>query len=115
MKLNLRKTDTYIPEWNENRNLPENEQIEVEFEYLTTADKEELFIDKNDKSVGSIAKQCWLKKVKKIHRLDIMVDGELTSATAENILNLPDMFELFTEVASHIFTASSLNREQSKN
>ena len=25
MKLNLRKTDTYIPEWNENRKLPENE------------------------------------------------------------------------------------------
>lgn len=115
MKITLNRKGIYIPEWRGNKELPENEQIKVEFEYLTAADKENLYISTGETNVGSIARQTWNTKVKKIINMELEVDGEILQPTPENILNLPDTFDFFTEVATHIFEASSLDKEEIKN
>ena len=114
MKLTLKRNATYVPEWNGNRDLPVADQIKVEFDYLTTADKEGMLVG-SGQNVGSIAKQVWLSKVNKITNLEIEIDGKIVEATPENILNMPDTFELFTEVSTHLFEASSLTKEEIKN
>lgn len=115
MRISLRRNGFYIPEWRGNRELPENEQLQVEFEYLTAADKEELFVSSNSASVGSLTRQVWNRKVKKFYNFELEVDGEIIQPTPESVLNLPDTFDLFTEVATHIFEASYLDKETQKN
>ena len=115
MKIYVKRTETFIPEWNNNKSLPVEEQISVEFSYLTVQEKEEMFAkDSGNESTGSIARKVFLNNVKKINNLVIDVEGEIVPATPENILGLPDFFELYSEVATHIFTASSLSSEAKK-
>lgn len=115
MRIILERKGTYIPEWNGNRDLPKDEQIKVVFEYLTAIDKEELTSDEKGMNYATLAKNVWLSKVKEIENLEVDVDGKEIKATPENLLNLPDTWDLFIEAATHIFNSSSLNREQSKN
>lgn len=114
MKLNLQRVGTYIPEWNGNRELPEEDQIKVDFTYITANEKESFTQNVGD-NYATLAKKVWLKNVKKIHNLDVIVDGDVVNATPENLLNLPDTWDFYVEVATHIFNASSLNKEQVKN
>lgn len=113
MRIILERKGTYIPEWNGNRDLPKDEQIKVVFEYLTAIDKESFTSETGN--YASLAKKVWLAKVKEIENLEVEVDGKEVKATPENLLNLPDTWDLYVEVATHIFNASSLNKEQSKN
>lgn len=114
MKLVLQRTGTYVPEWNDNKKLPEEEQIMVDFTYITASEKD-AFSQSSDGNYATLAKKVWLQNVKKIHNLEVLVDGDIVNATPENLLNLPDTWDFYVEVATHIFNASSLNQEQLKN
>ncbi len=114
MKLILQRTGTYVPTWNGNTELPEEEQIKVDFSYITASEKD-IFTSETNGNYANLAKKVWMKNVKKIHNLEVVVDGDIVNATPENLLNLPDTWDFYVEVATHIFNASSLNQEQSKN
>ncbi len=113
MKLNLKLQDIYIPNWKNNKDLPENEQIKIHFKYLTLADRESL-IDKNI-SIMALSKKIWNNNVIKIEGLNITVDGETIEFKPQSIFDLPDLNELFEETTAHIITASSLTEVQKKN
>lgn len=114
MKVKLSRTNTFVPTWNENDELPEEEQIKVHYKYLTTEDRNNFVIYSNNMSVASIAKEVFLKSVEKIENLYIEVDGEEVEATPEQIIDMPDMYELFSEISTEIITASSLDEEDKK-
>jgi hypothetical protein len=40
MKIKLSRTDTYTPKWNGNRKLPTEEQVSVEYRYMTCEEEE---------------------------------------------------------------------------
>ena len=55
MVINVKKEDVFIPEWNDNRDLPDIDQIKIWHRFLTTAEREQYIYLKNY-TEGSAAK-----------------------------------------------------------
>ena len=113
MTVTLSRSAIYIPEWNGNKELPEEEQISVEYEYLTAEDRNKYLLT-DAKSFGETARAVFRDKVKKIRNLDLVIDGKKVPAIPENILSAPDMYNFFSEVSVEIITASQLTKEDKK-
>ena len=54
MKIHYKKNDIFIPEWNENKKLPDAEQIKFHHRFLTTAERKE-FIYMEPHTQGKVA------------------------------------------------------------
>ncbi len=107
MKINVSKGDTYIPEWRGNKDLPEKEQIKVEFTYMTGEQEERLtpiiptFNEKNEIQIEykSNASAVWDECVSKISGL-VGDDKEITDPG--KVKALPGTYGLITEMVGHI-------------
>lgn len=55
MKIHYKKNDIFIPEWNDNKKLPEGEQIKFHHRFLTTLERKQ-FIYVEEHTQGSVAK-----------------------------------------------------------
>ena len=54
MKIHYKKSDIFIPEWNDNKKLPEGEQIKVHHRFLTTLERK-TFVYWKDRTEGQMA------------------------------------------------------------
>ena len=107
MKIELKRSDVYIPLWCDNQKQAENEQIKVHYKYLTAEDRSK-FLIQNASNFAETARLVFLNNVTKIDNLDLKIDGKKVESTPENILQAPDMYSFFSEVAAHIIQASQL-------
>lgn len=113
MKLSLQMKGIFIPSWNNNKEQEDNEQIKVEFRYLTLTDRESIS-DKNA-TIMSLSKKIWDRNVVSVDGIDLEIDGKSTKFTPDMIYDLPELNDLFLETANYIMTASSLETNEKKN
>ena len=91
MIVELKRTDTFIPEWNGNKELPESEQIKFNHIFLGAADRKQYVYNKpiefsQSKDIDQVSKleivtdgQGIARKcVKSIDNLSVLVDGKTT-------------------------------------
>ena len=112
MKVKVARQDTYIPRWRGNRELPEDEQIRVEYSYMT-AEQEEKYSDLQPKyvsednqmhyeievkyNVNAIWNEC-VKKVTGLYNEDTGKEINLPKEVAK----VPGIYGLISEVVGHI-------------
>lgn len=112
MKVKVARSDTYIPRWRGNRDLPEDEQVKVEYSYMT-AEQEEKYSDLQPKYVSEDDKMhyeievkynvnaIWEECVKKVLGLVDEESGkEITDP--KKVQGIPGIYTLITEVVGHI-------------
>ena len=108
MIIKVAKGDTFIPNWRGNDKLPEDEQIKVEFMYMTGEQEESLtpvvpaFDDNNNIKIEYKlnATAVWDACVKKVTGLKDENGKAITDPSV--IKTLPGTYGLITEVAGHI-------------
>ena len=72
MKVYIKKGFVYTPEWNGNKDQPEEEQIRVHFAFMSGLVIEALMTSSKDGSLKSVeAKDEWLMKCVKIENLEL--------------------------------------------
>lgn len=115
MKVKVARSDTYIPRWRGNRDLPEDEQVKVEYSYMT-AEQEEKYstliprykgneganIDV-EVEIHTNANAIWCDCVNKVYNFfwdDGKGEKEYTSP--REVLKVPGIYGLVTEVVGHI-------------
>ena len=69
MIVELKRTDTYIPEWNDNKELPETEQIKFLHKFLGAADRKQYVYNKPIEFSQS-------KDIDQVSKLEIVTDGQ---------------------------------------
>ena len=125
MKVKVARQDTYIPRWRGNRDLPEDEQIRVEYSYMTAEQEEKYsemqpkYVSEDDKmhyeievkyNINAIWDDC-VKKVSGLFWDDGKVDKEYTSP--KEIMKIPGIYTLISEVVGHI--KKGIDEDESKN
>lgn len=123
MRVKVARQDIYIPRWRGNRDLPEEEQIKVEYSYMT-AEQEEKYSEMQPKYVSEDDKMhyeievkyninaIWDDCVKKVYGLfDEETNKEITSPKA--VRGIPGIFTLISEVVGQI--KKGIDEEESKN
>ena len=112
MKVKIARQDVYIPDWKNNKKLPEMEQIKVEFSYMT-AEQEEKFSTivpkyrgtETDKmnvevEIHTNANAIWNDCVKKVNGLFDENDKEITIPS--KVMEIPGIYGLITDVVAYI-------------
>lgn len=122
MKIKLSRTDTYVPKWNGNRELPEAERVSVDYRYMTCEEEEKwsvirpIFSEGETKEVkvdyATHANEIWLACVKAVHGLTDMDGAPVSDAKA--VLKVPGIYGFVTEVVAEI-KRGILTEQDSKN
>ena len=124
MKVKIARQDVYIPEWKNNKKLPEAEQVKVEFSYMT-AEQEEKFSTIVPKYKGTEtsnmnveveihtnANAIWDECVKKVIGLfDEDTGKEITDP--KKVRGIPGIYGLITDVVAYI--KRGIEEEEVKN
>jgi hypothetical protein len=117
MKITIAQSGTYVPKWHGNLSLPADEQVKVDYQYMTAEQEEkyvkmiprykgeEVVID-FDSNVNAIWDECVLR----VHNLHGSA-GEITDPKV--VRNIRGIYGLITEVVAHI--KQGLTEEESKN
>lgn len=110
MKINIAGKETYVPKWNGNRKLPKEEQVVVEYRYMTCEEEErfQAFVPRydteNTKSVEleiqTHANDIWAACVTKLTGLSDTAGKEITDPKA--VAKVPGVYGLVTEVVAEI-------------
>ena len=121
MKINITGKSVYVPKWNGNRLLPAEQQVSVEYRYLT-CDEEEKFSkfvprykgekkDEMELEIKTNANEIWDLCVQKVNGL---VDDAGTDITDPKALRkVPGTYELVTEIVALI--RKGISEEELKN
>lgn len=123
MKIKIARQDTYIPQWRNNRDLPEDEQIEIEYSYMTAEQEEKYsdlqpkYVSENDNMHYEIEVKyninaIWTECVKKVTGLFNEDDGKEVT-TPKDVKNIPGIYGLITEVVGHI--KRGIEEDEAKN
>jgi hypothetical protein len=114
MKVQIKRTDTYVPKWNGNRKLPESEQVKVHYHFLSFEEQERLVkVDENNKTVlnfaGGVASQ-----VDTIDNLTVEADGEEKAiTTGGELVAEPAVADLAMEVWRHLQSLDPMSAAKS--
>lgn len=113
----------YIPKWNGNRKLPKDEQVVIEWNYLSGSERENVYgIDfkldekgnlKGDYTFKVNNKELLEKSIKKITNLEVSVGETTRQATIEDICNLPEFGKLYRELVD-FFTSQNGEEDKKK-
>lgn len=121
MKITARKSATYVPNWNGNRDLPEDEQVTVEITFPTQGDREDLqphaVRDGEDIVIRHNNSKAVRKHIKSIINLSEDADG--TERKIENGAQLvestsAEILELIVELGAVILRNFGLDAEEKK-
>jgi len=122
MKIIAQSGLRYIPKWNKNRKQPVEEQVVIEWNYLSGTDRETIYGLKpiefdtasgkmQEKMIFQIDNVDLLRKsIKGIINLDID-DGDIRQATVDDICTMPGLGGLYTELKNYF---SEQNAETEK-
>ena len=129
VKIKLSRTDIYIPKWNKNRKLPEEEQIKIEYRFMTSEEEERFSLirptysmDKQNTDADGKPKEIavdfelhaneiWDICVKKVTGL--FDESGVEIAEPKKIRAIPGIYGLITEVVAEI--KRGLTEEEIKN
>jgi hypothetical protein len=123
LKIKLARTDTFVPKWNGNRELPESEQVKIEYRFMTCEEEEKysalrpvFSADKTEVrdvtiDVHTHANEIWDACVKKVS--GFCDENGVELADPKKVRAVPGVYGLVTEVVAEIKTG--LTAEQSKN
>jgi len=114
LKITLRRSTVYIPDWNGNKKLKKEDQIKVHYNYLTTEQRNDFIVSGGKLSVAKVGKEVFLAAVTKIENLTAEIDGEEVEITKENIFDVPDLHDLYMDVTVEIISSSSLDSTSKK-
>jgi hypothetical protein len=114
MKILVATKETYVPEWNGNRDLPDEEQIKVDIVFPTAGERDEI-------NSISVRENAWMKSwvsrfAKKIYNLSEEADGvERKIETGEDLVKSVsrDLYSLANEVCLAILGRSELKEKKS--
>lgn len=123
MKLVTQTKEKYIPKWNGNRELPQNEQVVVHISYPTVEEKKglkeiEYRTNKNSVIVNYDTEKILANHVPKIENLSEDVDGkEKKITTGKDLLSSKNraLESLSEEIVGLILRADELPEEAEKN
>jgi len=112
LKVKIARQDVYIPQWKKNRDLPEDEQVKVEFSYMTAEQEEKYsdlqpkYVSENDNMHYEIEVKyninaIWNECVKKVTGLFNEDTNKEVTAPGE-VKKIPGIYGLITEVVGHI-------------
>ena len=112
MKVKIARQDVYIPRWKGNQDLPEDEQVKVEFSFMTSEQEEKYsdlqpkYVSENDQMHYEIEVKyninaIWNECVKKVTGLFNEDTGKEITAP-KDVKNIPGIYGLITEVVGHI-------------
>ena len=118
MKISLSKTDTYVPKWRDNRKLPGDQQVTVEYKLMTAEQEErysEMYLRREGEddfgmTVKTHAVEIWDECVIKVNGLN---DGAKPLTDPKKVRAIPGIYELVTEVVAVI--KQGITEEDSKN
>lgn len=122
MKVRLSRTDTYIPKWNGNRDLPPDEQVVIEYRYMTCEEEERWSLIRpvynTKEETGEVrvdynthANDIWDACVTSVRGLCGDDDKPLTDPKA--VRKVPGIYALVTEVVAEI--KQGISEADSKN
>lgn len=115
-KLDLGLRHEYVPTTKLNEELPENERIVVDCEYLRVGERTSFFsMTTNEEVSMDVYRKIFTKKVRGIRNLTI---NGTPVTTAEELLKYPSITELdaiLIDVAVHILRADELTEDEKKN
>lgn len=122
MKVIAQSGMKYVPKWNKNRKLPEDEQVVIEWNYLSGTQKDIIFgfgpieydTDGNvsNKFIFNPDKVEVLKKsIREIINLEVDDIGTMRPATIDDICNLPELAGLYSELTL-FFTTENAETEK---
>ena len=129
MKIKLSRTNIYIPKWNHNRELPEDEQVKIEYRFMTSEEEESFSLvrptynmdKKNTDEEGKPkeiavefelhANAIWDKCVKKVIGLFDENGNEISEP--KKVRAIEGIYGLITEVVAEI--KLGLTEEEIKN
>jgi hypothetical protein len=117
LKIEVKKENTFIPEWNGNRDESESEQIKVVYRYPTVAEKERFLYTKPIKvSEGGASEIEFVQDsqglakaiIKRVENLSLEVDGkEKQIKTAGDLYSIEGVpSALVREIEMHLVNAS---------
>ena len=122
MKVIAQSGMKYVPKWNKNRKLPEDEQTIIEWNYLSGVQKDLIFgfgpIEYD--TDGEVSKKFVFNpdkvevlrtSIRSIINLDVDEVGATRTATVDDICNLPELAGLFSELAL-FFTTENAESEK---
>ena len=114
MRVKVAREDIYIPQWRGNRDLPDEEQIKIEYSLMTAAQEEKFselqpkYVNEGDQvhyevEVRYNINAIWDECVKSIKNF-IWDDGkkEIPVTDPKKIQDVPGIYDLITEVVAHI-------------
>ena len=110
MKLRAIKIDKrFIPEWNDNKKLPSNEQVVIEFSRIPATSEEQAYKGIKFDSSGTMQltyndNMLISTFVSKVSNLEIGED-KIKTGTELATANNPLLKELFTEIRAYLFPA----------
>jgi len=110
MKLNISQTENYVPSWNKNNKLPENEQIKIIYERLSgdhTSSLLRITGDGADFDYMTVLKNSIIE----IENLEI---NNKKIKTGKQLLECKGLYSLCFETAMHIISDSKLSEELGK-
>jgi hypothetical protein len=108
MKLRAIKIDKrFIPEWNDNKKLPSNEQVVIEFSRIPATSEEQNYKGFKFDSSGTMQlvyndNMLVSTFVSKVHNLEIG-DEKIKTGAELATANNPLLKELFTEIRAYLF------------
>ena len=112
MKVKIARQDVYILRWKGNQDLPEDEQVRIEFSFMTSEQEEKYsdlqpkYVSENDHMHYEIEVKyninaIWNECVKKVTGL-FNEDTEKEITVPKDVKNIPGIYGLITEVVGHI-------------
>jgi hypothetical protein len=103
MKLSVTRNDVYVPKWNGNSKLPDDEKVKVHYHFLSFEEQESIVsVDSKGETRLNFAKGV-AAQVDKIENLVIESDGEETAiTTGAELVAEPAVDQLALEVWRHL-------------
>jgi len=108
MKLESKLRETYIPKFNKNRELPEDEQVIVTLKYPEIEEFEE--VAGTPAMTVKLLRKCVVKIERLEHNGEMIIDGTMLLKQVRGELS-----ELSTELYLKIITANRVSEEEEKN
>lgn len=115
MRVELKTHDTYTPDWYTNHETPQEEQVTVDFKYPTTQMWVSFLLASEKKTQEDFYKYIFESCVSRINNLTATVDGVEEEVTdPSRVMELPEMYPLFKDVAIYIVSQSALSGDDKK-
>lgn len=105
MNVVIKSRGVYVPAWNDNRKLPEGEQVRVHWKVLSTAERQDLYQlepsddEKQPLKVVMPKNALFLAMTERVENLSASVDGaEVEITTGQQVCDTPGLGDLYSEL-----------------